>query len=92
MAVTTRESPLVAGASPGGGPAPMARVTVVRAFCIGGTRQEPGSIVEVPVPLARELTDLGKAAPVKDEPAVTPVRDEPDPEPEKPKGMKYARK
>jgi hypothetical protein len=75
----------------------MARVIVVRAFCIGGTRQEPGSLVEVPVTLARELVYLGKAAPakaepVKEEPAAAPVRDEPDPTSDRQKGKPHARK
>lgn len=41
-------------------------VVVVRAFLLGGVRQEPGSRVEVDKPLARELIALGKAAPAHD--------------------------
>jgi hypothetical protein len=37
------------------------KVHVVRAFCIGGARQEPGTSVDVPDQIGRELVFLGKA-------------------------------
>lgn len=40
----------------------MALVTVTRAFCIAGLRQEVGSVVEVSDGLAIELVALGKAS------------------------------
>ena len=40
----------------------MALVTVTRAFCIAGLRQEVGSVVEVSDSLAIELAALGKAS------------------------------
>ena len=37
------------------------RVKVLRAFCIAGARQEPGSQVDVADHIGRELIGLGKA-------------------------------
>jgi hypothetical protein len=38
------------------------KLTVVRAFCIDGSRQEVGTVVEVSDALAVELVSLGKAS------------------------------
>jgi hypothetical protein len=37
------------------------RVRVLRAFCIAGERQEPGTEIEVPDSIVRELVHMGKA-------------------------------
>ncbi len=72
MALTSQGSALVAGSNAGGGGAAPIRVLVVRAFCIRGERQEPGSIVEAPAVIGRELIALGKAS-LAPEPAPDPV-------------------
>jgi hypothetical protein len=40
-------------------------IEVIRAFCIGGERQEVGSQIEVDDRFARELMHNGKARPAK---------------------------
>jgi hypothetical protein len=48
------------------------RVKVLRAFCIAGARQEPGTTIELADHLVRELVVLGKAE-VADAPASAPA-------------------
>lgn len=43
-------------------------IIVVRAFLLGGARQEPGSRISVDNYLARELIALGKATPAAETP------------------------
>lgn len=43
-------------------------IIVVRAFLLGGARQEPGSRIDVDKYIGRELIALGKAAPASGTP------------------------
>lgn len=52
-------SPLVQGAAPAA--QAQQRVRVLRAFLLGGQRQEVGAVVSVPRPLAAELLFQGRA-------------------------------
>lgn len=45
------------------------KLEVARAFCIAGVRKEVGEIVEVPAPLAKELSAMGKAIAYVEKPA-----------------------
>ena len=62
MPLEAKASALVAGSNPGGAGAAEVEVQVVRAFCIRGERQEPGSVIRVAPTLARELVYIGKAS------------------------------
>ena len=55
-------------------------IKVERAFCIGGVRQEIGTVLEVPERFGRELIVGAKAQAVEAPPAVAPE----EPEPEQP--------
>jgi hypothetical protein len=44
------------------------RLRVLRAFYLGGTRQEPGKAIDAPDQLARELIATGKAESASGEP------------------------
>lgn len=63
MPLEAKASALVAGSNPGGAGAAEVHVEVVRAFCIGGRRQEPGAIIAVSPLFAGELIFVGKAKP-----------------------------
>lgn len=60
-------SPLVQGTAPGA--QAQQRVRVLRAFLLGGQRQEVGTVVTVPRSLAQELLYQRRAERVPDEPA-----------------------
>lgn len=76
--LTASGSALVAGASP----QPMKNVTVkvTRAFLVGGKRQEVGTVLDVDLVLAGELTSAGKAVRIPPK-----VEAKPEPKVEKPK-------
>jgi hypothetical protein len=47
------------------------KVKVVRALCIAGERQEPGTVIELPDVRARELIWIGKVEAVGDKPVAS---------------------
>ena len=49
------------------------RISVVRAFCMGGQRLEPGHELDVPASLAAELIGSRKAARAEPRPAPAPA-------------------
>lgn len=65
-----QDSPLVQGAAPG--TQAQLRLRVLRAFLLGGQRQEVGAVVTVPRSLGQELLYQRRAEPVADEAPATP--------------------
>lgn len=91
MIATSNAGALVKGAP--ASQAKLVKLTVTRAFCIAGVRQELGATVEVTEALGRELASMGKviayvekakAKPEPKPPAAEKAADGPDPKDEKP--------
>lgn len=77
MVMKAQGSVLVQGAA-AAAPLPPQWVRVVRAFLLGGQRQEPGTEIPVPSAVAAELVANGKAARI---PAPAPADPPPAPAP-----------
>jgi hypothetical protein len=66
--ITTQEAGALVKGAPAAKPK-VVKLTVTRAFCIAGARQEVGATVEVTEALGRELASMGKAIAYVEKPA-----------------------